>query len=167
VTNSNTLSVVNGGGVKTFIFVVTMLLTANRCLAEVYTWEDKDGNHAVNDISSVPVRYRPSQHKSESQKDLRWTYYGSSRNGNFYVDNSTRRPYKGNPSVWAKLDEGAITTKILFVAKCAEHRLFAVSKAEYNLSGEVTKSSDFFDKPSELTVTPESMTEATYDLLCK
>lgn len=154
---------------KTLTCVILMLVTANICFAEVYSWEDKDGVHVVNDMSEIPKKYRNIINKSEEANHTEWTRFGSSSTYMYYINYTTVELYRGKPSAWFKATEknSGKSLKTRFVANCKEHRIFFLAGGHYDSTDNMIDSATYYDNPSELTVTPDSITESAYKELCK
>ena len=50
------------------IFVILLISSSNSYADEMYTWEDKDGYHMVDDLGKVPVKYR-KKYSIETRND--------------------------------------------------------------------------------------------------
>lgn len=52
------------------ITLITLLLLINTAFADVYSWEDKDGMHFVDDPSKVPAKYLNKTHERTEYKSI-------------------------------------------------------------------------------------------------
>jgi len=80
-------------------------------------------------------------------------------------------PFRGKPSVWVRWhyatpQDGIGGKKIQFTADCSAGKLYAVADTPYDGDGNYLASNQYFDAPKEYPVTPGSLNEATYKLLC-
>jgi hypothetical protein len=87
-------------------------------------------------------------------------------------DYATFAPFQDKPSVWVRWQyvsprNGVAGTKLQFMADCAEHELYEIAENPYDAEGNYLASSRYYDAPKEFPVTPGSLNEATYDLLCR
>ena len=79
---------------------------------------------------------------------------------------------QGKPSVrvrWHYVTprNGVGGVKIQFTADCAARKLFEIASTPYDPQGNYMESDQHQDQPKEYAVTPGSLNEATYKLLCR
>ena len=80
--------------------------------------------------------------------------------------------FQGKPSVrvrWHYVTprDGVGGVKIQFTADCAARRLFEIASTPYDPQGNYLESDQHQDQPKEYAITPGSLNEATYKLLCR
>jgi hypothetical protein len=57
--------------------------------------------------------------------------------------------------------------KIQFTANCTGHRLFEIASSPYDVAGNYLPEKKQYESPKEYLLTPGSLNEATYKLLCR
>lgn len=87
-------------------------------------------------------------------------------------DYATFAPFRGKPSLWVRWHyvaprNGVGGMKIQFTADCAARRLYAIASNPYDAAGNYLASEQNYDNPKEYPMTPGSLDEATYNLLCR
>ncbi len=100
-----------------------------------------------------------------------WQQYRLDDSVSAAYDIATFSPFRGNPSVWVKWDyltpqNGTAGMKIHFSADCRAGKLLEFTAIPYDTDGNYLAEKDFADAPVEFPVTPGSLNEATYKLLC-
>ena len=101
-----------------------------------------------------------------------WELYRKERGLVASVDILTYESFHGQPSVWVRWhyltpENGVGGHKIQFTANCSLHRLFEIAIYPYNAEGKYLKPDKHYASPKEYPITPDSLNEATYDLLCR
>ena len=81
-------------------------------------------------------------------------------------------PFQGKPSVQVRWHyvtplNGVGGVKIQFTADCTARRLFEIASTPYDPQGNYLESDQHQDQPKEYAITPGSLNEATYKLLCR
>jgi hypothetical protein len=100
-----------------------------------------------------------------------WQQYRQDESVSASFDIDTFAPFRGNPSVWVRwhyvvAKNGIGGMKIQFMADCQAQKLFEIAANPYDADGNYLTASNYFDAPIEFPVTPGSLNEATYKLLC-
>jgi hypothetical protein len=80
-------------------------------------------------------------------------------------------PFRGKPSVWVKWQyttpmNGVAGKKLQFTADCSARKLFEIAVIPFDADGNYLQPNEHFDAPMEYPLTPGSLNEATYNLLC-
>jgi len=100
-----------------------------------------------------------------------WRVYSEDKNIVASFDDLSRASFQGKPSLWVRWhyvhpENGVGGVKIQFTAHCAQHRLYEINSDPYdterNFLGLIRRE----DAPREYPVTPGSLNEATYKLMC-
>ena len=100
-----------------------------------------------------------------------WELYRTDKKVIASVDVLSYDPFHGRPSVWVRWHYvTAINSvgglKIQFTANCSQHRLFEIATYPYNVAGKYLTPHKNYNSPKEYAITPNSLDEATYKLLC-
>jgi hypothetical protein len=101
-----------------------------------------------------------------------WQLYKDDGSTIASFDLATFAPFQGNPSVWVRWQyasprNGVAGAKMQFMADCAEHKLYEIAENPYDAEGNYLASKSYDSAPKEFPVTPGSLNEATYMLLCR
>ncbi len=85
---------------------------------------------------------------------------------------ATFAPFRDKPSVWVRWHyvtprNGLGGKKLQFTADCSAHKLFEIAANPYDPGGNFLAAQKHYDSPKEYPVTPGSLNEATYKLLCR
>jgi hypothetical protein len=101
-----------------------------------------------------------------------WQLYGEDTKVIASFDIASFAPFRGKPSVWVRWNyvtprNGVGGVQIHFMADCAAQGLYEIASNPYDPEGNYLTSSRSYDKPKEYAVTPGSLNEATYNLLCR
>jgi hypothetical protein len=101
-----------------------------------------------------------------------WEPYWEGKNITATFDLLSREPFRGKPSLWVSWHysaprKGIAGVKIQFMADCSGRRLYEISEIPYDAGGNYLKSKKNFDSPKEYEITPGSLNEATYKLMCQ
>jgi hypothetical protein len=101
-----------------------------------------------------------------------WQLYWKGKNLTASFDLLSREPFRGKPSLWVRWNyvtprKGIAGVKIQFTADCAGRRLYEVSEVPYDTGGNYLKLRKNYDSPKEYGITPGSLNEATYRLMCR
>ncbi len=100
-----------------------------------------------------------------------WRMYSEDKNVVASFDYLSRASFRGKPSLWvrwhyANPGKGPAGVKIHFAADCAEHRLYEIASDPYDTEGNYLGMIKREDAPKDYAVTPGSLNEATYKLMC-
>ena len=100
-----------------------------------------------------------------------WELYRRDRSITASVDILSFAPFHGQPSVWVRWhydtpQNGVGGVKLRFTANCLDHRLYEIAEYPYDTKGNFLPPQKRYGSPKEYPVTPDSLTEATYNLLC-
>ena len=87
------------------------------------------------------------------------------------VNYISRSSFHGKPAVWVRWHyvtpkNGVGGVKIQFAADCPKHKLLEIERHPYNAEGIYLTHGKSYKSPPEYPVTPGSINEATYKLLC-
>lgn len=101
-----------------------------------------------------------------------WELYRKGKTVIASVDILTYEPFHGQPSAWVRWHyvtprNGVGGRKIQFTANCSQHRLFEVASYPYDAAGEYLAPHKYYGSPKEYSIAPNSLNEATYQLLCR
>jgi hypothetical protein len=101
-----------------------------------------------------------------------WELYRKDKKVISSVDILSYKPFHGQPSVWVRWHyvtpkHGVGGRKIQFTANCSRRRLFEIARHPYNADGKYLTPNKHYDSPIEYPLTPNSLNEATYKLLCR
>ncbi|HET6420623.1 MAG TPA: hypothetical protein VFG19_10730 [Geobacteraceae bacterium] len=101
-----------------------------------------------------------------------WQVYREDKSIVASVDYLSRASFRGKPSVWVRWHfkqprKGIGGVKIQFTADCARRNLYEIAYIPYDTKGNYLTPSENYDSPKQYTVTPHSLNEATYRLLCR
>lgn len=101
-----------------------------------------------------------------------WQTYWKDKNITADFDYLSREPFRGKPSIWVKLyyatprkEIGGVKTQ--FTADCAGHRLYEIASDQFDTGGNFLGLNKHYDSPKEYKMTPGSLNEATYRLMCR
>lgn len=100
-----------------------------------------------------------------------WQLYRKDADVSASFDIASFAPFRGNPSVWvrwsyASARNGIGGEKIQFTADCGARKLFEIAANPYDADGNYLAPAQYFDAPKEFPLTPGSLNESTYKLLC-
>ncbi|GFO56961.1 hypothetical protein GMSM_39680 [Geomonas sp. Red276] len=100
-----------------------------------------------------------------------WQLYRKDRQVAASFDLLSFAPYHGQPAVWVRWHyvtprSGLGGVKLLFTADCQKHRLYDVAEYPYDTAGEFLTPRKHYRSPKEYPLSPGSLNEATYKLLC-
>lgn len=101
-----------------------------------------------------------------------WQLYRKDSDTIASYNQDTFEPFKGNPSVWVKWHyitsrDGIAGVRIQFVADCSTQKLHEISLYPYGPGGAYLDPTLNSNDPKEYPLTPDSLNEATYRLLCR
>ncbi len=101
-----------------------------------------------------------------------WQVYREDINIIASVDYLSHAAFRGKPSVWVQWHfkhprKGIGGVKIQFTADCTRRGLYEIAYIPYDIKGNYLRSTQNYDSPRQYTVTPHSLNEATYRLLCR
>ncbi len=87
-------------------------------------------------------------------------------------DYLSRLPYHGQPSLWVNWryvvpKNGVGGVRLQVTADCKEHRLYGIASYPYDVGGNYLKPVKRYTSPREFPISPGSLNEATYNLICK
>jgi hypothetical protein len=107
-----------------------------------------------------------------STANAEWQLYRNDSDTIASYNYDTFEPFKGNPSVWVKWHyvtprDGIAGVRIQFVADCSKRKLYEISEYPYGPGGAYLDPTLNVDDPKEYPLTPDSLNEATYRLLCR
>ncbi len=100
-----------------------------------------------------------------------WNLYWKGNDVTASFNLASRAPFRGKPSLWVRWTyveprKGIAGAKIQFTADCAGRRLYAISDVPFDTGGNYLKSKKYYDFPEQYLITPGSLNEATYRLMC-
>ncbi len=100
-----------------------------------------------------------------------WQLYWEDQNIVASFDYLSRSSFQGKPCLWVRWHyvhprKGVGGVKIQFTADCAQHRLYEINSDPYDTEGNFLGLIRREDAPKEYPVTPRSLNEETYDLMC-
>ncbi len=105
--------------------------------------------------------------------DANWRLYHKDREVVASFDYLARASVRGQPATWVRWHNivprnGVGGAKLLFTADCKAHRLYEVEYLPYDAQGEylAARSRKHRSAPKEYPLSPDSLNEATYRLLC-
>ncbi len=80
--------------------------------------------------------------------------------------------FQGNPSVWVRWHydtprKGVAGVTIHFTADCSSHTLYEIAENTYGPGGDYLSTTQNYENPKEYPVSPGSLNEDTYRLLCR
>ncbi len=101
-----------------------------------------------------------------------WRLYWEDSHITASFDYLSRASCQDRPCIWARWhyvnpDQGIGGVKIRFAADCATHRLYEIQSDPYDSEGNYLGLIRREDAPKEYPVTPGSLNEATYKLMCR
>jgi hypothetical protein len=101
-----------------------------------------------------------------------WQLYWNGKDITASFDLLSREPFRGKPSLWVRWQyvtprNGIAGIKIQFTADCSGHRLYEISRVSYDPAGNYLKLKKNYDSPKQYGITPGSLNEATYQLMCR
>jgi hypothetical protein len=108
---------------------------------------------------------------SSSAVFANWRAYREDKSVIASFDYLSFESFHNQPSVWVKWHyviprKGVAGIKLQFTANCPEHRLFEIAAYPFDADGRYLKPKKSYDSPKEYPITPGSLNEATYKLLC-
>ncbi len=100
-----------------------------------------------------------------------WNLYWKGNDVTASFDLASRAPFRGKPSLWVrwkyvKPEKGIAGTKIQFTADCTARRLYAIYDVPFDTGGNYLESKKYHDSPKQCLLTPGSLNEATFRLMC-
>lgn len=100
-----------------------------------------------------------------------WELYRRDRSITASFDILSFAPFHNQPSVWIRWHyntprNGLGGVKLHFTANCRKHKLYEIAEYPYDTKGDFLKHRKRYDTPKEYQITPDSLNEATYKLLC-
>lgn len=106
---------------------------------------------------------------ADSTAQAKWKQY---EGGGGVTASYDRAPAdRGMPTLWARWTyaaprDGAIGVKKRFAADCAQHKLYEIYSNSFDKDGKYLGADTDYTEPLAVQVTPGSLQEATYKLLC-